>query len=230
MKLAIMQPYFFPYIGYFHLIKSVDTFVIYDDVNYIKGGWINRNKIVSPSTNSEPIYFNLPTQGASSFKRICDLKVLLSDYNKNKLFSKIKTCYGKEINYETAISLFMSVLECGSDNLTEVNYHGIQQVSQYLDIKTDLIKTSQNLGDDTLSGQERVVDICKKMNSNFYVNTIGGKKLYDSERFSQDNISLRFVESIPLEFPWWNLSILHLLMKYNKEDIMSMLKSYELVE
>ena len=230
MKLAIMQPYFFPYIGYFHLIKSVDTFVIYDDVDYIKGGWINRNKIVSSSTNNEPIYFNLPTQGASSFKRICDIRVLFNDYNKNKLFNKIKNCYEKEKNYKRVIPLFMSVVDCGSDNLAEINYEGIQQVSLYLDIKTNLIKSSQDLGDDKLSGQERVIDICKKMNSNFYINTIGGKKLYDCDRFSKDNINLRFIKSVPLGFEWWNLSILHLLMKYNKEDIMYMLGSYKLVE
>jgi hypothetical protein len=229
MKLALMQPYFFPYIGYFHLIKSADTFVVYDDVNYIKGGWINRNKIVSSSTNNEPIYFNLPTQGASSFKRICDLKVLLNDYNKNKLFSMFKNCYGKEINYDIVISLFMSVLNCGSDNLSEVNYFGIKKISDHLNIDTDLVKTSKDLGNDNLTGPDRVIDICKKMNSSVYINTIGGKSLYNPERFSQDNISLKFIQSLPLGFPWWNLSILHLLMKFDKEDIISMLDSYTLI-
>ena len=69
MKIAIMQPYFFPYIGYWQLIHAVDHFVIYDDVNYIKGGWINRNRIL---INGKPAYITVPLHKASAFKRICD--------------------------------------------------------------------------------------------------------------------------------------------------------------
>jgi hypothetical protein len=230
MRLAIMQPYFFPYIGYFHLVKSVDTFVIYDDVSYIKGGWINRNKIVSSSTNNEPVYFNLPVRGASSYKRICDLSVLLDDYNQDKLFSKIENCYSKESNYCSVMPLFKSVIQCGSDNLSEINYQGIKKVCEYLDIKTNIVRTSQGIASKSLSGQERVIDMCKTLNSRFYINAIGGRKLYQQDKFSDEGIELRFIESIPLEDQWWNLSILHILMKYSKDDIVKMLNSYRLVK
>src|SRR5688572_18113469 len=67
MKLAIMQPYFFPYLGYFQLIYASDKFVFYDDVNYIKSGWINRNRLL---LNGEAKYFTVPLSGASSYSKI----------------------------------------------------------------------------------------------------------------------------------------------------------------
>ena len=67
MKLAIMQPYLFPYLGYFQLIAAVDKFVFYDDVNFIKNGWINRNRLlISGKVN----YITIPLSGASSFLKI----------------------------------------------------------------------------------------------------------------------------------------------------------------
>lgn len=86
MKLALQQPYFFPYIGYWQLINCVDKFVVYDDVNYIKGGWINRNRIL---LNSSPHYFNVTLKGASPFKRINEVAV---DTNR-VLVKKIYGCW-----------------------------------------------------------------------------------------------------------------------------------------
>lgn len=95
MKIAIMQPYIFPYIGYFQLINAVDKFIIYDDVNYIKQGWINRNKIL---LNNEDYLFTFPLKNASSYKKINEIELSENLYSKWKIkFFKTLEVYKKHL-------------------------------------------------------------------------------------------------------------------------------------
>jgi len=229
MKTAIMQPYFFPYIGYFQLISSVDTFVIYDDVNYIKGGWINRNKIVSKSTGNKPSYFGLTLEKQSSFKKIYDIKIKQRDFYNDKLKRKISSCYKKSPHFDKIFPLFEEVIDLESNYLTDINYCGIKKVCEFLNINTKIIKTSRQFSNDNLSGQGRVIDICKKLNCAKYINAIGGQEIYNTNDFRSNGIDLKFIKTIPIEYEWWNLSIIHQMMTFDKTKLQNMLNSYKLV-
>lgn len=229
MKLAIMQPYFFPYIGYFQLIKSVDTFIIYDDVNYIKGGWINRNRIASKSTGNKPIYFGLTLENQSSFEKIYNIKAKQSHFHDDKLKKKVSNCYKKSPYYEKVYPLFEKVINSESNYITDINYNCIKIVCDFLNIKTKIIKTSRQISNDKLAGQDRVIDICKKLNCTKYINAIGGKELYNTGNFLSNGIELKFIKSKPIEHEWWNLSIIHQMMTFEETQLQEMLNSYELL-
>lgn len=229
MKLAIMQPYFFPYIGYFQLINSVDTFVIYDDVNYIKGGWINRNKIASKSTGNKPVYFGLTLEKQSSFEKIYEVKTRQNDFYNDKLKTKISHCYKKSPHYDKVFPLFKEVIDLDSNYLTDINYYGIKKICKFLNINTKIIKTSRQISNNNLSGQDRIIDICKKLNCTKYINAIGGRQLYNSKDFHSNGIDLKFVNTIPVDYEWWDLSIIHQMMTFDQTRLQNMLNSYKLI-
>ena len=106
MRLAIMQPYFFPYIGYWQLMNAVDKFVIYDDVNYIKGGWINRNKIIE---NKEENYLTLPLHKSSPYKLINEINIFEPQKNKEKIYHRICVAY-KKAYYKDVIYLLKEAI------------------------------------------------------------------------------------------------------------------------
>ena len=222
MKLSIMQPYFFPYIGYFQLINSTDKFVFYDDVNYIKNGWINRNRIMA---NKDIKYLTVHTNNASSNNKINKVGLNKSNVWKRKMKDTIFFNYKKSKFFEEGFQIFENVLKLDTDNLSELSKFSVINVCNYLDIGTQIEYTSEVFNNQHLSGEKRVIDVCKKNNADTYINAIGGKSLYDKERFLNDNIQLKFIRKV-VEFDNSNLSILHLLMTYSKQDIQNFLNGY----
>ncbi len=233
MKIAIMQPYFFPYIGYFQLIHAVDKFVFYDDVNYIKGGWINRNNIL---VNNEKKFFTLSLVGASSFRLINEIKV--DNRFINKLLKTIKQAYTKAPYFDSVYPVIEKVfLSINEDSLiSEVSALSVVNVSKYLGIKTVFEFSSMTYsGSRGMDKAGRLIQICKDNNANEYINLSGGKKLYTKEYFIDKKINLQFIESKDIVYkqfknefiPW--LSIIDVLMFNSVADINKMLGSYELV-
>lgn len=102
-----MQPYLFPYLGYFQLIQAVDKFILLDDVNFIKRGWVNRNRIL---VNGKDHLFSLPLQRASQFKKINDLK--LADYPgwRNRFFKTLTHAYRQASQYEPVMKMLHQAL------------------------------------------------------------------------------------------------------------------------
>lgn len=229
MTLAIMQPYFFSYIGYWQLINAADTFVIYDDVSFIKQGYINRNAILLKENKQQ---FTLELSKASSFKLINQIEL---GNNKNKLLTTIKQNYSKAPYFNTVIVIIEDILTNNEKNLAKFIGYSLKKISDYLEIRTTFIYSSDIKKDNTLKAQNKIIDICKKLNAEKYINSIGGQGLYSREVFKANNIELNFLKTEIIEYKQFinsfipYLSIIDILMFNKKEDIKIMLDSYELL-
>ena len=229
MKIAIMQPYFFPYIGYFQLINCVDKFVIYDDVNFIKGGWINRNNIL---LNGEKSFLNIQMIGSSSYKKINEIKIHES---KIKIINKIENAYSKAPFFSDILPLLNKIILYNSEELSSYLINSILLISEYLEINTEFLVSSEIEKDNNLKGQDKVIDICKRLNASVYVNAIGGMDLYCNDDFLKKNINLKFIDTKNIYYKQFNekftpnLSIVDVLMFNNKEKIIKLLNNYTII-
>ncbi|WP_353085172.1 WbqC family protein [Flavobacterium sp.] len=234
MKVAIMQPYFFPYIGYFQLVAAVDKFVIYDDVNFIKGGWINRNKLL---INKKSSLFTVPLNKSSSYTLINETKINLKFYNiwKVKFLRSLEQSYKKAPYFTEVYNLIKNVLEINENDLiSELAVNSIKNVIDYLQLDTEICETSENYNNKTKSGQERVLDICGIEKASQYINPIGGIELYSKKTFKENGIVLNFIKSKPIIYtqfdndfsPW--LSIIDVLMFNSVSEVNKMVNQYEL--
>lgn len=229
MKIGIMQPYFLPYLGYWQLINAVDKYVIYDDVQFIKGGWINRNNIL---INGQKQLFNLLLSGASPNKLINEIAV---EDNQTKLIRTIELNYKKAPMYQQVFPLFLHIMEHSDKNLAKFIGNSIVEISKYLSIQTEFIYSSTLDKDNTLRAQDKVLDICKLLNAIKYINAIGGADLYSKESFANNGIQLSFLESKILPYKQLNsefvpyLSILDILMFNSQERVKTMLDNYKLL-
>lgn len=227
-----MQPYFLPYIGYWQLLNAVDEYVIYDDVDFIKGGWINRNRIL---INGRPQYMNIQMRGASSFSLIKEVGIDSSIRWRRKLLSTIAMAYHKAPCYPNVLPVVETIVLCEAENLAEYIAHSIRCVCSYLGIETKLLISSELVQNRSLHGQERVLDICHRLGATEYFNAIGGRTLYDKERFAEAGMELRFLKSCDIAYEQMSgtfipgLSILDVMMFNPVEQIRSFLKAYELV-
>lgn len=232
MKLAIMQPYFLPYIGYFQLINAVDEFVILDDVNYINRGWINRNRIL---INGQPKYITLPLQDASQNKLINEISIADMEWKTN-LLKTVEMNYKKAPQFEETFGLLKSILEYGETNLSGFVVHSIKKILDYLSINTKIIDSSHIFDKKGLKAEERILDICLTQKADIYLNPIGGIDLYNKDLFKENGIDLYFLKSKPVEYKQLRtqefvpyLSVLDLLMNNKKEEISVFLANFELV-
>ena len=229
MKVGIMQPYFFPYIGYFQLINSVDTFVIYDDVNYIKQGWINRNKMLLK--NKEHL-FTLNLANASSFKLINEIEI---KNNNGKLLKTIDQTYKKAPFFHESFAVVEEILTFKEAKLADFLENSIRKLTSILCIQTNIVVSSNVEKDISKKGIDKVIDICKALNASIYINAIGGQDLYSKEAFAQNQINLKFIKSHPINYPQFNnefvpwLSIIDFMMFNSKNEIKKMLNEYELI-
>lgn len=233
MKIGIMQPYYLPYIGYWQLLNEVDKYVIYDDVNYIKGGWINRNRIL---VDGEVKYFNVPMIGASSNKLINEILVDNNPKIVGKNLRIIEAAYKKAPYYSNAYYIIEEILNCSENNLAKYIQESIRVICDYLDIKTELVVSSNLDKNNRLKGQDKVLEICQRLQATEYYNAIGGQELYSYSAFEKKGIKLKFLQSNNIIYnqntenfhP--NLSILDMMMFNSKEQIKEYLKDYKLVE
>lgn len=227
-----MQPYLFPYIGYFQLINAVDTFVIYDDVNFIKKGWINRNSIL---VNNKSFLFSAPLKEVSQNKRINEIFIDTNANWQNELLKTIEYSYKKAPFFSAVFPIINSVLTQNETNLSKFITYSLQTIAQYLTIKTNFIISSEIEKNNDLKGQDKIIEICKKCNATSYINAIGGIELYNTNDFLQQNIQLHFIKTNPIEYtqfknefvPW--LSIIDVLMFNDVEKVKIMLNNYDLV-
>ena len=228
-----MQPYFLPYIGYFHLINSVDEFVIYDNIQYTKKGWINRNRIL---VNGNDKILTLPLKKDSDYLNIKD-RILADSWDKEKIkmLNQIKASYRKAPYYDRVFPIISSIFELPNTNLFEFILGSLHLLNSYLRIDTKIIVSSKVNIDHTLKGRDKVVAICKKLNASTYINAIGGQELYNVQDFKNEGLNLKFVKSPPLNYKQYNnefvpwLSVLDVLMFNKRQDITNYLNKYTLV-
>lgn len=231
MKLAIMQPYFLPYLGYWQMMNAVDRFIIYDDVNYIKNGWINRNNLLD---NGKPHFFTLALDGASSFKLINETHINGTPEARNKVVSYIKNVYRKAPFFKEVFPMIEGIVNYPETNIALFLENHFRTVAGYLGIKTELVVSSHIEKDCSLKAQDKVLDICKRQKADIYINAIGGTELYSKEDFSAQGITLQFIKMLPVEYQQFknefvpNLSILDVMMFNSRETIEGFLNNYEL--
>ncbi len=230
MKIAIMQPYFFPYLGYFQLIKAVDKFIFFDDVNYINGGWINRNRIV---INGQVHYVTLHLQEASQNKLI---NSILIDDNRAKLKRSIELSYKKSPNFKSFWPVVDSVLSFDAKTASELIIRSVTCVCDYLEIKTVFEVSGQAYAHTKGLGRvDRIIAICQQNKATTYINAIGGMSLYDKNNFEPHKVFLKFIKpdlfiykNGAREFVPW-LSIIDLLMWNSHDEVKDYLDRYTLL-
>jgi hypothetical protein len=231
MKLAIMQPYFMPYIGYFQLINTVDKFVIYDNIQYTKKGWINRNRILK---NGTAYNITIPLKKDSDFLNVCE-RSIAEDFNREKFLNQITGAYRNASYFKDAFGIIEQSVNIDQYNLFNFIYNSLSIICDYTDIKTEMILSSKIEIDHSLKGKEKVMQICKARNADTYINAIGGMKLYDKNEFLQNGIKLYFLRANIAEYKQFqhefvpNLSIIDVLMFNSKERVKEMLNDYELI-
>jgi hypothetical protein len=231
MKLGIMQPYFLPYIGYWQLMNAVDKYIIYDEIEYSKKGWINRNRLLM---NNTEFLFSIPLKKDSDYKFISQREIS-NDFNRNKLINQIKSSYFKSPYFDVVIDLLNDIIYFDDKNLFNFILNSINKINVYLGLNPNIVISSTTDFDNTLKGENKVLSICKKMNASVYYNAIGGKELYSKERFLEEGIELKFIKSNQIVYPQYNnmfvpwLSIVDVMMFNSVEEINVMLDNYELV-
>lgn len=231
MKLGIMQPYFIPYLGYWQLINAVDKYVVYDDVNYIKGGWINRNRIL---IHNETKYFNVPLLGASPNKLINEVEVNNQRACIDKNLRLLQNVYSHAPYFGEIYPMMEKILTSGKTTVSLYILESLKIICEYLGIETELILSSELKKNTELRGQEKVLHICEILGATEYYNAIDGQQLYSKEVFAERGISLRFLQMNDIKYKQFteefhpNLSIVDVMMFSAKEDIRKMLNQYEL--
>jgi hypothetical protein len=237
MILGIMQPYFFPYLGYWQLMNAVDEYLIIDDVNYIKNGNINRNRIL---VNGEKFYFGIPVRKASQNKLILEHEQGLDEAAVNKLLTTLQSAYAKAPYFEETYEHVKEVLEFGlkeeGRNLADFLSNANRLTAKKLGIKTPIYRTSEVVHlDGEYKREHMVVAICKYRNATEYYNASGGTGLYFQDFFKENGLGLKFVkmkdtvrykqfsdEFVP------SLSIIDIMMFCSGEEIGNLLTQYTL--
>jgi WbqC-like protein family len=234
VRLAIMQPYLFPYLGYFQLMHAVDRFVVYDDVPFIRQGWINRNRLL---VNGGPSFFTVPIKHASSFRLIGD--TLIDDQGQHerwseKLLKSFTNAYRRAPEFASVFPLIEGVFQQKPARIADLARSSLYAVARFLDLRTSFVDSSSVYGNAHLKGEERVRAICAAEGATRYVNAHGGRGMYASERFAAQGVNLSFVEPRPIEYQQFggpfvpDLSIIDVLMFNSVETVLGYLAACEL--
>lgn len=226
MKLAIMQPYFFPYIGYFRLVAAVDRFVFYDDVNFIKNGWINRNRLFLAG---DVRYITISLSGASPFLKIDEINIQMNDLARKKILESIRHSYSKAAHFREVNDILSEVLFSTDRHISTLAKLSVILVSKYLDLQTEFVMSSSCYKNSHLAGAGRVIEICRNEGADAYYNLPNGEGLYERSMFESNGIDLCFIQ--PNLIPYLNfsgkfypgLSIIDVLMFNDKNAVREML-------
>jgi hypothetical protein len=229
MRLAIMQPYFFPYIGYFQLMKAVDEFVVYDNIEFTKKGWIHRNRIL---VNGQDSFVTVPLKKDSDYLDVKDRQLAESwIVERRRMLNRINAAYRKAPMFDSAYPVIERCILFESGNLFEFLWHSLDLTKAYLGIRTPLLISSTIPIDHSLRSSQKVIALCRARRADVYLNPIGGVQLYKKEDFEKEGIDLHFLRSAPVEYkqfqgdfvPW--LSIIDVMMFNPLEQITKMLES-----
>lgn len=255
MALAIMQPYFFPYLGIFQCISAVGKYILYDRLSYIKDGWIHRNRFLE--VHREPVYFAAEVRNKSSFARICDIELAPGNVWRKKILQAFLHNYKARPFFDEAFPILERVVNADVGLLTDLCALSIQGVCAHLEIPTVVSRDATPFQDmeAKFAGNEadlpalfpsihlevpdrktfRVIAMCQIEGASTYVNAIGGQALYRKDEFERNGIALRFVQTRPHAYPQAtrtfhpNLSILDVLTNCGKQGTQQLLREYDLV-
>ena len=231
-----MQPYFFPYIGYFQLINSVDRFIFFDDVQYIRHGWINRNRILKPDEGTQ--YFAGSLQKHSQKTIIKDIRLQEDDVWKTKIFGQLDHYKKRAEFYTQTIGLLKECLNTKETSITRFNGHCLRVVFEFLGIPFKVeISSEMDFDYSKVTGPgEWALRICEQLKADEYTNPLGGKELFNRNQFEGANIKLSFLSSVltPYSQKRQNfeegLSIIDVLMFNGPEETRKMVDKFEVIK
>ncbi len=228
-----MQPYLFPYLGYFQLMDYADKFFLLDNVNFIKRGWINRNNIL---LNQKPYRFTLPLHEVSQHKKVNEISIAADQKWKKNFMETLRVAYQHAPFYKERIDLIHGIIYYDDDRISAFIYHSLESIAGYIGIKTDIIVVSPVEEREGMKGQDRIINICEKERATEYINLPGGKSLYETDAFLPHNIRLSFIEPHLTPYPQQQkgeflagLSIIDVLMNNSTESIQQMISDYAVV-
>ncbi|HEY4074792.1 MAG TPA: WbqC family protein [Herbaspirillum sp.] len=229
---AIMQPYVFPYIGYFCLIQASDIFVFYDDVNFINRGWINRNQIL---VNGDPYKFTIPLSNGSQNELICNVKMHAFEDCRKKLLKQIYQSYCKTPHFDIGFNYVEEVLKADFTSISDVAISSVEKFYKLIGIEQKFIRSSEAFQSSRGADKaDRLIEITKSLQSNLYVNAIGGAALYNKSYFLESGINLSFVKPRLRSYKQMGakefisgLSIIDVVMNNDVDSIIDMVGDYE---
>lgn len=232
-KVAIMQPYVFPYIGYMNLVNASDNFVFYDDVNFIKGGWINRNKIM---LMGEPFRFTIPLRHQSQNVLIKDTEVVGLTYFADKFLKQLSSSYKNSLYKNSVLDYVQEALDSRHVSISDVAVASIVLFFKYLGVSKSFLHSSKEFSATRGMGKaERLIEITRLLESNYYINAIGGTSLYEKEFFRSNGVDLQFIKPTLVPYKHCNgvgstfnagLSIIDLMMNLSAEELRIHLNSF----
>lgn len=233
MRVAIMQPYFFPYLGYWQLINAADIFVIHDDVQFTKKGWINRNRII---VNEQASYITLPLTKSPNSSLINE-KVISPQWLKTRqsVEGKLKQSYGKSKHFNEVINPILASLTEPETNMNLFLKASIKKIAKLLDIETPIMMSSDLDLDKSLRGQDKVIHICQALKATDYINPIGGQGIYAASSFEEKEIELKFLKMDEIYYPQpcqkfiSSLSIIDLLFNIGATETKQLLDKHTLI-
>ncbi len=197
MKLAIMQPYFFPYIGYFQLMAAAEVFIVYDNIQYTKKGWINRNRFL---LNGRDAIFTLPLSKASDFLDVRG-RTLAESYSRADLLNKLQGAYRRAPYFEAVFPLLTTIVNDPANNLFDYIFQSLEKLKDYFGLGCQLRISSSVDIDHALRGQDKVIELCHAFNASTYINPPGGRDLYARADFLQHGLELRFLQPGMIDYP-----------------------------
>ncbi|MCG3099458.1 WbqC family protein [Enterobacter sp. DRP3] len=223
MKIAVMQPYFLPYIGYFQLMSAVDYFVLFDNVQYVRQGWINRNRILQ---HNQPGIITLPLAKDSRFLAI-NGRHLSESFIRENLLNQFLDAYRHAPYFHTVFPVVEEIINCSHENLSAYLCNSLMILRQMLSLECEVKLSSDVDIDHKLRSQEKILSICSALGANTYINLPGGRELYDSESFQQQGINLQFIQPENISYPQFGaefvpwLSIIDVLMFNSKNEVIN---------
>ncbi len=221
MRTAIMQPYFCPYLGYFQLVAAVDLFIFYDDVTFIRGGWINRNKIMS---NGKEFLFTIPIADASSYRLIKDTEVNRKVKDIGKLLNNIKMSYARAACFKDVFPVVEDIFLRNQRTISEMAIDSVTAFSRYLGIDTQFKVSSEQGYSRSDDRVQNLLNILKTEGSNHYINPIGGMELYAKDDFAAHGVQLDFIKGKG------SLSIIDVCMNTPAPQVLEIIKNeYSLI-
>ena len=226
-----MQPYFLPYLGYWQLLAAVDRFVVYDNIEYTKKGWINRNRFLRHGADAP---FTLPLKKGSDFLDIRD-RSLADDFNPATLLNPFRDAYRKAPHFEAVFPVVERIVTAAPKNLFDYLLHSLMATAAYLEIKTPIIVSSTVPIDHGLKSGDKVLAMCGALGANRYLNTVGGQTLYAPDAFAAAGVELKFIQTRPVTYAQLGqpfvpgLSILDVMMFNSPDAVKRMLGEYDLL-
>ena len=233
-RLAVMQPYVFPYLGYFQLIRAVDRFVIFDDVHFIKRGWIHRNAILS---NGQALRFTIPLNRASQHKLINETELHPVEYAawQQKFLKTLRQNYKSAPHFASVFSIVEKVLNEPGPTIATLATASLRAVADYLQLSTTFVVSSSLTYDRNTKGQEKILTIVQEQEASVYINPPGGAELYEPKAFAEKEVWLQFIQPHEVSYPQFkepfvpNLSILDVMMFNDSSQIQQLLQQYDLI-